>query len=75
MEIEKAIERLETMYCPLKHDAEARDLAVQALREQQEREKGCQFCTGRPGELKRAAGHKYCYMCGRRLKEAQGDES
>jgi hypothetical protein len=43
-------------------------IAVDALREKQEREKGCEMYNGRDVLLLRKA-HKYCKYCGRRLKE------
>jgi hypothetical protein len=52
-EIEKAIETLECIY-PSKREiatgeypdvADALDLAIEALREKAEREKGCEYCT------------------------------
>lgn len=90
-EIEKAIETLnvmESQYNHIRHsDAEfdAVEQAKDALRSQQEREKGCEYCTG---ELSKLENHhtihtpsgwvvetdmKYCWNCGRRLKEAQSD--
>ena len=60
----------------------AYDMAIAALREQEERSKGCEYCNGLP-ELQRECFTmpnaskqdydivtiRYCPMCGRRLEE------
>ena len=49
------------------HD-DALVLAVAALREQEERSKGCRFCKAYESLLKRGADLvKFCPMCGRKL--------
>lgn len=55
------------------------DIAVSALKEREERQKGCECCGliysistdyGIPKEIERRIDNKYCPMCGRKL----GDE-
>ena len=83
---EEAIKRLETcdecgdcLTCAA-HD-EALDMAISALREQEERSKGCEFCAEtlkRFDHVLAVADYceddivyepKFCPMCGRRLEE------
>ena len=57
---------------------ESVELALSALREQVEREKGCEYCSNlrpahnivSPEESQKYNGGNFCYKCGRRL-EAQ----
>lgn len=52
--------------------AEALNMAISALREQEERSKGCSACDGGFGDntmVFYAGGYKHCPMCGRRLEE------
>ena len=51
---------------------EALDMAIAALREQEERSKGCSACDGGFGDntmVFYAGGYKHCPMCGRRLED------
>jgi hypothetical protein len=71
---EEAIKVLEEMslwkYCD--PEAEAAKFAIAALREQEERSKGCSACDGGFGDntmVFYAGGYKHCPMCGRRLEE------
>ena len=48
------------------------DMAITALREQEERSRGCSACDGGFGDntmVFYAGGYKHCPMCGRRLEE------
>lgn len=47
-----------------KTDIEAMNIAISALREREERSKGCKQCEG----LVEINLYRYCPMCGRRLK-------
>jgi|WetSurMetagenome_2_1015567.scaffolds.fasta_scaffold481484_2 hypothetical protein len=77
-EIEKDIETISGMEqfeccCP---DCDRRRPAllhaIQALREKQEREKGCKICTAGDGEFTvkclKWNDYKFCPMCGRKLE-------
>jgi hypothetical protein len=51
---------------------DALDMAIAALREQEERSKGCSACDGGFGDntmVFYAGGYKHCPMCGRRLED------
>ena len=68
-EIQKAIDDM-CGECTLKHRVDAclaadcsRRIYVTALREQAEREKGCEHCRGWDSRC----GASYCPMCGREL--------
>lgn len=48
---------------------DAMELAISALREQEERSNGCRFCKAYESLLKRGADLvKFCPMCGRKLE-------
>ena len=46
------------------YDIQSANLAIEALREQQERSKGCGHCRGWDSRC----GANYCPMCGKRLE-------
>ena len=48
--------------------AEFERAAIAALKEQQERERGCEHCRG----WDKRCGANYCPMCGRKLGENNG---
>jgi hypothetical protein len=51
---------------------QAYEMAISALREQEERSKGCSACDGGFGDntmVFYAGGYKHCPMCGRRLED------
>lgn len=51
---------------------QAASVAIAALREKEERSKGCSACDGGFGDntmVFYAGGYKHCPMCGRRLEE------
>lgn len=59
--------------CEAEYQQEAVALAIEALREKREREKGCGFCnTGAHRILSNAL---YCPRCGKRLEEKNGGEN
>ncbi|MGX8711643.1 MAG: hypothetical protein ACQGTM_15530 [bacterium] len=77
-EIEKAIKRLESCsIIPFDEDSqEVCGLAIQALREKRERDRGCKICTAGDGEFT-VKCHKwneynFCPICGRKLGENNG---
>lgn len=76
-EIERAIENFKDfLYADVgKGDLqiESIEIALAAIREKQEREKGCGFCnTGAHRILSNAL---YCPRCGKRLEEKNGGEN
>lgn len=52
---------------------DASELAIQALKEREERSKGCKNCTAGDGEftvlLEKWGEDNFCPICGRKLKE------
>lgn len=94
MDIDKAIEKLHrhaTTPIPLSwQEAKWIIQIIQALREKQERDKGCEYCTdlGRHKVISAEISHfkaaddiynfpmpvKYCPNCGRMLKENEASE-
>lgn len=49
---------------------QALDMAIAALREQEERSKGCEHCRSEINRgLMLAHGYSYCTDCGRRLED------
>jgi hypothetical protein len=80
---EEAIERLEDTFegwnmwvmdndSPASKMSKALNMAISALREQEERSKGCSACDGGFGDntmVFYAGGYKHCPMCGRRLED------
>ena len=71
MTTEQAIKSLENIveYWSCKPtEQQAAELAITALREKQERERGCEHCRG----WDKRCGANYCPMCGRKLGENNG---
>lgn len=71
MTAEQAIKSLENIveYWSCKPtEQQAAELAITALKEQQERERGCEHCRG----WDKRCGANYCPMCGRKLGENNG---
>ncbi len=72
---EEAIERIETHLAytrqyEMSKTKEAMHMAIAALREQEERSKGCEHCQSEINKgLMLAHGFAYCTDCGRRLEE------
>jgi tRNA(Ile2) C34 agmatinyltransferase TiaS len=66
---EEAIKRLEThaQYFVPENDLDALYMAISALMEQEERSKGCKYCTATYIQHGSLVG--FCPMCGRRLEE------
>jgi hypothetical protein len=46
----------------------ALEVAIEALREQAERSRGCEYCRG----WDKRCGASYCPMCGKRLEDGNG---
>ena len=71
MTMEEAIYLIENLSCSWEGQyREARDMAISALREQEERSKGCGHCLSEINkDMMLAHGFAHCTDCGRRLEE------